>query len=77
MAAIVIITISQIVDKDWIFAIQPPEMAAVVEESLETVAYGFLAAFLYRLFRFQKGGESAAAAEQRAASGSQVGLTRH
>lgn len=77
VAAIVIITISQIVDKDWIIAIQPPELSAVVEESLETVAYGFLAAFLYRLFRSQKGVESAAAAKQRTALSSRVELSRH
>jgi hypothetical protein len=72
LAAIAVMAVSQIVDKDWIFAIKPPEAAVMVEEALETAAYGFLAFFLYRLFRPQSGIKTVSASRPKVAFASRA-----
>lgn len=45
------LVVSQMIDKDWLYVIRPPELAQALEEGLEFVAYIFLGYFLWRQFR--------------------------
>lgn len=49
VTTVVLLVMSQIVDKDFFYVIRPPEIAQMIEESLETVAFFMLIWVMVRL----------------------------